>query len=213
VIRVVVLDFDGVIVESADIKTEAFVALFPEYPEHHAAIRRYHLRHAGISRHIKITAIRHEILGERGDPARDGRLAGQFRELVEERVARAALVPGVRAFLAAARRRFHLYAASGTPQDELRRLAERHGIAPDFAGIFGSPETKPAMLRRIATAEPVTPHEMVMVGDGESDRDAAHETGVHFVARVIGPGPLADCRWRIPDLTELAATIDRIDAA
>ena len=31
-IQVVVLDFDGVLVESADVKTEAFAQLFPAHP-------------------------------------------------------------------------------------------------------------------------------------------------------------------------------------
>ncbi len=212
-IRVVVLDFDGVLVESADVKTEAFVQLFPESPEHHGAIRRYHLRHAGISRHVKIRHIVTSILGESADEHRFEELAERFRELVEEQVAAAPVVRGARDFLRVAQGRYPLYVASGTPEAELRRLAGRHGLSSSFVEVYGSPTTKPTMLRRIASAEAVPAEAMVMVGDGESDRDAAHETGVPFVARVTGPGPLAACRWQVRDLSELQATIDRIDAA
>lgn len=212
-IQVVVLDFDGVLVESADVKTEAFAQLFPAHPTYHDAIRRYHLRHAGISRHVKIRHIVTAILGEPADERRFEDLAERFRVLVEEQVADAPVVRGAREFLRAAQGRYHLYIASGTPEPELRRLAGRHGFSSSFVEVYGSPTTKPTLLRRIAAAEAVPAQAMVMVGDGESDRDAADETGVPFAARVTGPGPLTACRWQVRDLSELQATIDRIDAA
>ena len=212
-IQVVVLDFDGVLVESADVKTEAFAKLFPAHPTYHDAIRRYHLRHAGISRHVKIRHIVTAILGEPADERRFEDLAERFRVLVEEQVADAPVVRGAREFLRAAQGRYHLYIASGTPEPELRRLAGRHGFSSSFVEVYGSPTTKPTLLRRIAAAEAVPAQAMVMVGDGESDRDAADETGVPFAARVTGPGPLTACRWQVRDLSELQATIDRIDAA
>ncbi len=212
-IQVVVLDFDGVIVESADIKTYAFVQLFPAHPELHATIRRYHLRHAGISRLVKIRHILTTMVGVPADESTVAALAERFRELVEEQVAAAPLVRGAGAFLRSARDRYRLYVASGTPEPELRRLAGRLGVDHAFVALYGSPDTKPTILRRIAAAEGVTPDAMVMVGDGESDRDAADDTDVPFIARVTGPGPLATCRWQVTDLSELQGAIDRIDAS
>lgn len=52
-IRAIVLDFDGVIVESLDIKTRAFRDLFSDYPQHLDKIMSYHLAHNAISRYIK----------------------------------------------------------------------------------------------------------------------------------------------------------------
>jgi beta-phosphoglucomutase-like phosphatase (HAD superfamily) len=49
-LRAIVFDFDGVILESADIKTNAFRALFASYPEHVDQIVDFHLRNAGVSR-------------------------------------------------------------------------------------------------------------------------------------------------------------------
>lgn len=212
-IRVVVLDFDGVIVESADLKEDAFVRLFPDHPDQHAAIREYHLRHAGISRHVKIPHIRESLLGQPPDQAEAGRLAERFREIVERQVLSAAFVPGAREFIEAAAGRYRLYVASGTPENELRRITERRGIARYFTDVFGSPEEKPSILRRILEAEKAPPSAVVMVGDGETDRDAAEAVGVRFVARTSPDGPLAGCQWQLPDLRGLEPMLQRFAAS
>jgi beta-phosphoglucomutase-like phosphatase (HAD superfamily) len=45
--RAVVFDFDQVLVEWGDIKTEAFLELFVGYPQQREAIRAYHLQNVG----------------------------------------------------------------------------------------------------------------------------------------------------------------------
>jgi beta-phosphoglucomutase-like phosphatase (HAD superfamily) len=50
-VQAVIFDFDGVIVESMDIKTQAFVELFRDHPEHHETIVRLHLENGGMSRY------------------------------------------------------------------------------------------------------------------------------------------------------------------
>jgi HAD superfamily hydrolase (TIGR01549 family) len=213
VIQLVVLDFDGVIVESAGLKEDAFVRLFPDHPDQHAAIRQYHLRHSGISRHVKLRHISESLLGRPPDEAEDTRLAERFRDIVESQVVSADFVPGAREFIEAAINHYRLYVASGTPQDELRRITARRGIARYFTGIYGSPEDKPSLLRRIAAVERVPLSAMVMVGDGATDRDAADEVGVRFVARTAADGPLADCEWQIRDLRALGPMLESFAAS
>src|SRR5688500_11624263 len=58
----VIFDFDGVILESANIKTEAFLTLFADHTEHREAIRGYHVRNVGISRFRKFEWIYSELL-------------------------------------------------------------------------------------------------------------------------------------------------------
>ena len=57
-IRAIVLDFDGVIVESLGIKTQAFRDLFSDYPQHLGDIMSYHLSHTSILRYIKFEYIK-----------------------------------------------------------------------------------------------------------------------------------------------------------
>jgi phosphoglycolate phosphatase-like HAD superfamily hydrolase len=180
----VVFDCDGVLIESVEIKTEAFVELFADHPEHHEAIARHHQTHLGISRFAKFEWIYRELLDfdlEGGESAELGR---RFSKLVFARTVACPEVPGTVETLEA----LHgagvpLFIASGTPQAELRRLIAARGWGAYFRGIHGSPRTKPSILESIAQALHCSPEAMVFVGDGRTDLEAARETGTRFVLR------------------------------
>jgi phosphoglycolate phosphatase-like HAD superfamily hydrolase len=209
-IRAVILDFDGVILESAGVKTRAFVELFRDSGKVED-IRAYHLAHSGISRHVKIREIRERILGLARDEAQEAALAARFARLIEAGVAGAPFVRGARDFLASPGPRL-LFVASGTPQDELRGIAKARGIDRHFEGIYGSPEEKPSIVRRVLAASALAPGEVVFVGDGVSDQKAAAETAVPFIARRHAEADLVPAEWEIDDLTALPEVIAAIES-
>lgn len=210
-IRAVILDFDGVILETAAVKTRAFADLFAASGRTDE-IRAYHLAHSGISRHVKIRHIREQMLGLPRDEAEERALADRFAQLIDAGVAQAPFVPGAREFLAAPGPRL-LYVASGTPQDELRGIARTRGIDRHFAGIFGSPDEKPSIIRKVLASHALDPAETVFVGDGLSDQRAAADTGVPFIARHHAQTDLAPSDWEIADLTQLPGVIAAIEGA
>ena len=60
----VVFDFDGVILESADVKTRAFVELYAAHgAEVVDRVREHHLANLGISRFKKFAWIAEHVLG------------------------------------------------------------------------------------------------------------------------------------------------------
>jgi len=61
-IKTIILDFDGVIVESVDIKTDAFKELFKKYTDKFEQIINYHLKNNALSRYIKFKFIYEDIL-------------------------------------------------------------------------------------------------------------------------------------------------------
>jgi beta-phosphoglucomutase-like phosphatase (HAD superfamily) len=58
----IILDFDGVILESVSIKTEAFRSLFSFAPEHVDRIVQFHKDNGGMSRFDKFWHIYNTIL-------------------------------------------------------------------------------------------------------------------------------------------------------
>src|SRR5215467_1275440 len=58
----VAFDFDGVILESTDIKTAAFRALFADQPDALERILSLHETHGGVSRLVKFDLIYRDIL-------------------------------------------------------------------------------------------------------------------------------------------------------
>jgi len=209
VIRAAILDFDGVVLESADIKTRAFERLF-DGDERAVA---YHLRHAGISRYEKFRHITIEIQGREYTDQDDQRLGDEFARLVLEEVLACPFVPGARELLERRSAQVPLYVASGTPQDELRGIVEQRGIAPLFSGVFGSPDTKDVIARQVLGEIGVAPAEALLVGDAVTDMEAARAVGIPFAGRVPEgeADPFGHDRiLRVPDMAALDERWDQL---
>ena len=68
-LRVLILDFDGVILESNEIKTGAFRQVCSGYPAHLDAMMRYHERNVSLSRYVKFNYLVSTLLQRPGDTA------------------------------------------------------------------------------------------------------------------------------------------------
>ena len=184
-IRAIVFDFDGVIVDSVDVKTVAFAALFEEEgPDVVQRVIAYHIENGGVSRVEKFRYYYSHVL-RRALPERQlGELCDRFSELVLDGTLNAALVPGALDGLEMCRKAGYLtFIASGTPESELCLIVERKGLSCYFNGIFGSPPTKQDIVRSILSSHRLVASQVLFVGDAMSDYRAAKETGIHFVAR------------------------------
>ena len=185
--EVLVFDFDGVILESADIKTRAFCQLFSGYPDKVAAIVAYHEMNAGISRFQKFRHIYQHLLNKPLSPNKEQELGERFALLAVEEVMRCPFVPGAPELLQTYSVTHPLFVASGTPEDELHRLVGARGLVGLFQGVYGSPKTKTAILEEILAMTKVPRTSLLFIGDGFSDYEAAKVTGVAFIGRAM-PG-------------------------
>ncbi len=182
-IKAVIFDFDGVILESADIKTVAFLELFNHRPDLQPAILAHHLDNLGVSRYDKFAWIYNELLGRPFTADVREQLGRDFSALVLEKVLSCPFVPGAEATLQALLPRVLLFVASGTPQDELDVIVERRGLRCYFKEVWGSPYKKERIIQDILKRYDLRSRQVIMVGDGSSDYEAAVNTDVHFVAR------------------------------
>jgi phosphoglycolate phosphatase-like HAD superfamily hydrolase len=215
-LKAVVFDFDGVILESLEVKTEAFRSLFGDEPEHVEQIVRLHVENLGLSRYEKFRTIYRDFLRRPLDEAEMARLDERFSELVFERVVACDFVQGARDFIARAAQEHELYVASATPEEELVRIIAARGIAPFFAGVGGSPRTKEEIVGDVLADRGIDPSEAVFIGDAMTDLLAARATGVPFVGRVAADGsdPFGDLDIvRVSDLAELDTRWDELAAA
>jgi len=211
-IKAIIFDLDGVIIESAGIKTEAFRALFAGYPDKLPQIMAHHEKNAGISRYIKFRYFYEKILGKELSPEKEKELGEEFSRIVLDKILKAPLVDGVINFLKNNAKRYLLYIASGTPEEELRYILKQRGLETYFRVAYGTPLTKTEITRRILTDNRLEPGEAVFVGDAESDLIAARETGATFVARTdMSDNTLKDCAWRIRDFTGFEEVLAKIE--
>lgn len=207
---VVAFDFDGVLVESVDVKTQAFADLYRPWGEAIVAqVVSYHLAHGGVSRYEKFRHFHREFLGRIIDAEEEADLASRFAHMVEEAVIAAPMVEGAEDFLVSHASLLPFYIVSGTPQEELQRIVERRGLMPYFRGVYGSPRSKGDILSDIIQRCSVAPEKVLMIGDATTDYDGARIAGARFLGRVPkGDGnPFPDDVTFIHDLTSLASLL------
>ncbi|HYD71316.1 HAD family hydrolase [Azospirillum sp.] len=206
----IIFDFDGVLVDSVNIKTEAFAELYRPHGEEVARqVAAYQRAHGGMTRHAKIRHFGATLLGRAPTDAEVDALAARMGALVEEKVTACPMIAGARDFLDRHHARVRLFVASATPEAELRRIVAGRGLAPYFRGVHGSPTPKDRVVAQIVRAAALDPARTVMVGDAEEDRAAAAASGVPFIG-VLAPGqpsPFPPGVPTIPDLRTLEPAI------
>ena len=211
-IKVIVFDFDGVLLESTHVKTKAFRKLFSSWPDKADEGVAFHLKNMGISRYIKFKHFYENIIGEHYSEEIGLKLGSEFSDIVLDEIKVAPFVKGAKEFLENYYSKYKFFVASGTPEKELREIISFKGIDGYFAGIYGSPSTKKEIVDKIMGRDSLNSNLVVFVGDAESDRKAAEDTGVHFVLRVTHENHdlRSVCRYEISDLTELEGRIKEI---
>lgn len=210
-LRAVICDFDGVILESNELKTRAFEAVFSTFPSHAAAMMAYHHAHVSDSRFAKFE---HLVTGRLGRPSGDplvAELAAAFSREMIRQIDGCPLVPGAVEFLGRVGAVLPVFLASVTPEGELRDILQRRSLAGHFRGVYGCPPWSKADAVGDIVKGLGGPDGVLFVGDSAGDQRAAQATGVEFLARDSGlpfdaPPPRA-----FPDLVALGAAIaDRL---
>ena len=209
-IKAIVFDFDGVILESAKIKTEAFADVVKDYPKQQAeAFVAYHMIHMGISRHVKFRYFIEEILKQPYCEETEQELADRFSDIVFSRIMECPYVPGAKDFLDRNYRKYDLYVASGTPKAELEQIMEGRDLTQYFKQIYGTPMKKEEIVDVICHDYGYAKEEMVFVGDAATDKNAAYHTGLKFIGRNTEDNidAFRDVAYRVDNLLQMEEMI------
>lgn len=183
-IKAIILDFDGVILESVDIKTQAFRELFSRYTPDVEPIVNYHLQNNGVSRFLKFQHIWENILKRRYDNAIQDKLGKEFSEIVVSQVIDCPFVAGALEFLQQFYRKVPLYVASAVPQEELVTIVDKKGLRRYFTVLYGYPPvTKSQAINDVMEKQAISAEEILYIGDSLEDLKAAKAQGALFIAR------------------------------
>jgi HAD superfamily hydrolase (TIGR01549 family) len=213
-IKAIIFDFDGVILESAIIKTQAFAEVVKDYPKEQAdAFVEHHMTHMGISRHVKFKYFIEEILHEPYTDDKEKRLADDFERIVFEQVMKCPFVPGAKEFLEKNYDKYDLYIASGTPEEEMNRVIEGRSLKKYFKEVYGSPAKKPDIIREILKKDGLNKSEAIFVGDAGTDMKAAEETGLVFVGRNTSENKdiFRNVRYKVDSLLQIEDIIGELN--
>lgn len=178
--KIIIYDFDGVICDSVDVKTDAFVELYCKYDtEIVEKIKNYHLLNGGISRYEKIKYFHNNILNKPISQEGINRIADKFSQLVKEKVINSPYINGALEFIKKHAKDSKQFICTGTPSDEIAEIVEKKGIDLFFEGVYGSPESKVSIINKILSGQDI--YECFFLGDAMTDYNAAKECHLKFI--------------------------------
>ena len=216
-IRCVVFDFDGTLVDSNRIKQEGFYAVVKNVPNGAGVLDELFASATVGDRYDIFRRFAERIGSAQG--YRDGAawaalLAQRYTDRCEALIATCPERPGAEAALLRLRESGRaVYISSATPEADLIRLVRRRGLDVLFNGVLGGPRGKAENLRQIMAREGVKADEVAVIGDGEDDRRAAAEVGCPFIAvgRAIAESGTLD-EIVLNHLSELVDAIARLES-
>ena len=183
-IKSIIFDFDGVILDSNKIKSNAFTKLFKDKnknQENLDMIIRYHKDNMGISRNKKIKFYYENILKQKITNKEVDKIASDYSKLVFNKIIKTKFISGSKYFLSKNFKRYLFFVSSGTPENELINICEKRKIDKYFTGIYGSPDNKEKHIKRIMKKNSLKENEVIFIGDALADYNAAAKNKIFFI--------------------------------
>jgi len=186
----VIFDFDGVLVDSVEVKTDAFAELYEPYGiDIVDKVINHHRTHGGVSRFDKFKHYHESFLGVSLTEDDLANLSDCFTSIVMDKVIVAPEIDGAYEFLRRCNDANLTCAVnSATPDSEIKKIVKSRGWEDLFCCVHGAPSSKSENLNEIILSQIKTPSDAVFFGDAESDLIGAMNSSVEFIG--IGKGML-----------------------
>lgn len=185
-IRNILFDFDGVILESNHVKVDGFYRLFQEFGESKARLgANYFASNAGLSRYDVIAYFFLRILEKKLDDSTVMEYAKKYSDIVKDEVVKTKFVDGCEEFLLQ-NTRCDLFVVSSSDENDLKYICETLDISRYFKDILGSPTKKAVNIKEIIKKYNLCKNETIYVGDSLNDYYATLENDLYFVGRNSG---------------------------
>jgi len=183
-IKNIFFDFDGVIADSVNVKTNAFEKMYLPFGIDIAkGVVKHHKENGGMSRFEKFKLYHKKFLKIDLSENEIYNLSKQFSQLVKDGVINSPEVHGSHKFLEEFKDRINMYVITGTPTDESINICKARGIYSCFKGIYGSPQTKVNWVKHILNEFDLKTVETIFVGDAMADYEAAIDNNISFYLR------------------------------
>jgi phosphoglycolate phosphatase-like HAD superfamily hydrolase len=181
-IKNILFDFDGVIVDSMPIRDLGFREIFKDYDEYLVEkLIKYHNINGGLSRYVKIKYFYEELLKENVTNEKVEELAAKFSEIMKEKlVNKDNLIVDTIRFIKNYYNKYNLHIVSGSDGVELKYLCEMLKIEKYFLTINGSPTPKTELIAKILQEYEYLNIETILIGDSINDYEAAQSNSIDF---------------------------------
>ena len=212
-IKHIIFDFDGVILESNDVKIDGFYKLFQEYGDDKARkISEYFANNAGFSRYDIIEYFFSNILKQQVEDNTLVMYAKKYSDIVKDEVVKSKYVIGCKEFLEE-NELYDFYVVSSSSEDDLKYICKKLNIEKYFKDILGSPTKKAVNIKNIIAKYNLPKSEAVYIGDSFNDYRATMKNNITFIARNSGVYDFSAIKGLliVNDLTDINIKIKELE--
>jgi phosphoglycolate phosphatase-like HAD superfamily hydrolase len=176
-------DFDGVIKDSVEVKTAAYIKLFEAFGLGVVEkVRHHHECNGGMSRFDKFP-IYLKWAGIEPTPDYVEDYSDKFSKLVVQGVIDSPWVSGAEQYIRNNKYKQTFVLVSATPQYELEFILDVLDLTKCFTKVFGAPTSKKSAIANTLKDLNLDSSTCLMIGDAIADVNAASINNVHFLLR------------------------------
>ena len=180
--KVILWDFDGVLMNSNAVRDIGFEKVLANYPaEQVLALMKYHTANGGLSRYVKFRyffeKIRKEVVSDEMIQALAKSFSIIMREILFDK---SLLIKDSIQFVQENFSNFKMHIVSGSDGVELRSLCNYLEIDKCFITIEGSPTPKNQLVKELLSKFNYSINDCVLIGDSINDLEAAKINNIAF---------------------------------
>jgi len=181
-IKHIIWDFDGVILDSNKVRDHGFERVLKDYPISQIQdLLTFHRKNGGLSRCVKFRYFFEEIRKETITENEIFQLSAKFSEIMRILlVNKNLLIADTVRFIDKYKMKYKMHIASGSDEKELRYLCEKLDISSYFISIHGSPLSKITLVNNILQTNNYSKEETCLIGDSKNDLEAATSNEIAF---------------------------------
>lgn len=181
-IKSIIFDFDGVIIDSVAIKSQVFFDVFENYGSDVALKAvEFHEQNGGVSRFKKFEYINKNFLDNLLSKKDIEIISQKFSKIVKSKIYDAPYIEGVFNFLLNNNKKYIFYIATSTPHDEIIEILTKKNIIQFFSKVFGSPLSKSDQIKKILKLDDNHKNEFIFFGDSQDDLEASVNNKITFI--------------------------------
>lgn len=174
----IIFDFDGVILNSHNVKTDAFFEIFKEFGNIKAKkAQKYHLKNIGISRFKKFKYIIKNILKDKTINSKY--LNKKFQDYCFKKIKSLKINSDLKYFLKKYNKKYDMFISTATPQNDIIRILKEKKIIHFFKKIYSSPKKKYEHINLIKRKF----KKRIFIGDSNEDLLACIKTKTFFILK------------------------------
>ena len=181
-IKNILWDFDGVIIDSLAIRDYGFREIFKEFDKQSVdKLIQYHNYNGGLSRFHKIEYFFNEILKQNITQDEILQYADKFTQIMRQSLSdKKYLINDTVNFIKNNYKNYNFHIVSGSEHNELNFLCQKLDLSQYFISINGSPTPKNQLIKNLLESYNYNINQTILIGDSINDYEAASVNKIDF---------------------------------